>query len=233
MQGFSPKILAELPIGHGRGATLTQNRFGKVIDKIAGKTIIRSYQNLMDKREVKEEVDNLKQEASAEPNPSEGAEAPQAAAAEEQSEAVEKLKEELESAKDKYIRLYSEFDNFRKRTAREKLELIQSANEQLIKALLPVVDDFERAENAFPNKADKDLAGFFLIHSKFRKVLELYSVKVMDTSPGSDFNPDLHEAITQIQAPTPDMKGKVIDVVEKGYLLNDKVIRYAKVVVGN
>jgi molecular chaperone GrpE len=151
----------------------------------------------------------------------------------EEPDPAEKLKEELENAKDKYIRLYSEFENFRKRTAKEKLELIQSANEQLIKTLLPVADDFERAENAFPDKNDKDLAGFFLIHSKFKKVLEVYGVKSMDTTPGSDFNPDIHEAISQIQAPAPELKGKIVDVVEKGYLLNDKVIRYAKVVVGN
>ena len=151
----------------------------------------------------------------------------------EDPEVSDKLKEELERAKDKYIRLYSEFENFRKRTAKEKLELIQSANEQLIKTLLPVADDFERAENAFPDKNDKELAGFFLIHSKFRKVLELYGVKSMDTEQGSEFNADLHEAISQVQAPVPELKGKIVDVVEKGYLLNDKVIRYAKVVVGN
>lgn len=150
-----------------------------------------------------------------------------------QHEAVDKLKEELEAAKDKYIRLYSEFENFRKRTAKEKLEMIQSANEQLIKTLLPVADDFERAENAFPDKTDKDLAGFFLIHSKFKKVLELYGLKPMEVGQGSDFNADYHEAVSQLQAPTPELRGKIVDVVEKGYLLNDKVIRYAKVVVGN
>lgn len=148
-----------------------------------------------------------------------------------QEDPIEKLQEELDGAKDKYIRLYSEFENFRKRTAREKGELIQSANEQLIKTLLPVADDFERAENAFQEKNDKNLAGFFLIHSKFRKVLELYGVKPMDADQ-ADFNPDFHEAISQIEAPVPELKGKIIEVVEKGYLLNDKVIRYAKVVVG-
>lgn len=157
----------------------------------------------------------------------------EASAEEEKNQAIAKLTEELEGAKDKYIRLYSEFENFRKRTAKEKLELIQSANEQLIRALLPVADDFERAENSFPDKNDKDLAGFFLIHSKFRKVLDAYGVKVMDAAQGSDFNPDLHEAISQIQAPDADLKGKIVDVVEKGYVLNDKVIRHAKVVVGN
>lgn len=155
------------------------------------------------------------------------------ASAEEEKQALAKLSEELEGAKDKYIRLYSEFENFRRRTAKEKLELIQSANEQLIRALLPVADDFDRAENAFPDKNDKELAGFFLIHSKFRKVLEVYGVKVMEAAQGSDFNPDLHEAISQVPAPDADLKGKIVDVVEKGYVLNDKVIRHAKVVVGN
>jgi molecular chaperone GrpE len=151
---------------------------------------------------------------------------------EEEEDAAARLKEELEGAKDKYIRLYSEFENFRKRTAREKLEMIQGANEQLIKSLLPVADDFDRAENAFSDKHDPNLAGFFLIHSKFRKVLELYSVKLMDIGPGTEFNADFHEAISQVDAPTPELKGKIVDVVEKGYFLNDKVIRYAKVVVG-
>lgn len=187
---------------------------------------------MTDKREINDEVENVNDEAAA----AQSAPAPEtetkSAAGSEESEVVTKLKEELEGAKDKYIRLYSEFENFRKRTAREKLELIQSANEQLIKTLLPVADDFERAENSFPNKTDKDLAGFFLIHSKFKKALELYGVKPMDAQ-GVDFNPDLHEAITQVPAPKPELKGKIVDVVEKGYLLNDKVIRYAKVVVGN
>lgn len=150
----------------------------------------------------------------------------------ENEDPIAKLEEELENAKDKYIRLYSEFENFRKRTAREKLELIQSANEQLMIALLPVADDFERAENSFPDKTDKDLAGFFLIHSKFNKTLEVFGAKPMNISKGSAFDADLHEAISQVDAPEPDLKGKIIDVVEKGYFLNDKVIRYAKVVVG-
>ena len=144
-----------------------------------------------------------------------------------------KIQAELAEAKDKYLRLYSEFENFRRRTNKEKYEMIQSANEQLIKSLLPVADDFERAEKALTEKADKDAEGFTLIRNKFRKVLEQYGVKPMDLQRGGDFNPDLHEAITQVPAPEPSLKGKVVDVVEKGYLLNEKVIRYAKVVVGN
>ncbi|MBS1486469.1 MAG: nucleotide exchange factor GrpE [Bacteroidetes bacterium] len=144
-----------------------------------------------------------------------------------------KMQDELAEAKDKYVRLYAEFDNFRKRNAKEKLDLISSANEQLLKALLPVVDDFERAEKSWKEKNDKEWEGFILIQNKFKKVLEQYSVKAMDISPGSDFNLDLHEAVTQIPAPNDQLKGKIVDVLEKGYLLGEKVIRFAKVVVGN
>jgi molecular chaperone GrpE len=144
---------------------------------------------------------------------------------------LKKLQDELAEAKDKYLRLYAEFDNFRRRTAKEKIELIQSAGEQLLKALLPVADDFDRAEKAFAGKTDKEAEGFFLIQNKFKKILEQNGVKVMDTSSG-EFNPDIHDAITQIPAPDESKKGKIVDVVEKGYLLGDKVIRHAKVVVG-
>src|SRR3989337_2054532 len=143
---------------------------------------------------------------------------------------LEKLQGELAEQKDKFIRLYSEFENFRRRTAKEKLDLIQSAGEQLIKTLLPVIDDFDRAEKNFKDQDIKELEGFFLIHNKFRKILDQSGVKLMEVKPGSEFNADLHEAITQIPAPDETLKGKVVDVVEPGYLLNDKVIRFAKVV---
>lgn len=201
----------------------------------------------MDNRETKEEEKNMNETATPvdnagpeqEPGPEQktgsgqAQEEKEAAVAVEEQDVTAKLKEELESTKDKYIRLYSEFENFRRRTAKEKLELIQSANEQLVKDLLPVADDFERAENSLQAQPSSDAEGFRLIHAKFKKILELYSVKAMDTKQGSDFSADLHEAITQVAAPTPELKGKIVDVVEKGYLLNDKVIRYAKVVVGN
>lgn len=188
----------------------------------------------MSKTEIKEDLEKANKQAGTEnPQNDNQQEGESTASTIGEAEVVEKLKEELEAAKEKYIRLYSEFENFRKRTAKEKLELIQSANEQLIRTLLPVADDFERAENSFPDKNDKELAGFFLIHSKFRKALELYGARVMEVSQGADFNADLHEAISQVEAPVPELKGKIVDVVEKGYTLNDKVIRYAKVVVGN
>jgi molecular chaperone GrpE len=145
---------------------------------------------------------------------------------------LKKLQDELAEAKDKYLRLYSEFENFRRRTAREKIEMIQSANEQLVKSLLPIVDDFERAEKAFQAVESKELEGFLLIYNKFRKTLEQTGVKPMDIQAGADFDVDAHEAITQLPAADDSLKGKILEVVEKGYILNDKVIRYAKVVVG-
>jgi molecular chaperone GrpE len=144
---------------------------------------------------------------------------------------VKKLQDELAEAKDKYVRLFAEFVNHRRRTSKEKLDMIQGANEQLLKSMLAVVDDFERGEKSFKDKNDKEAEGFFLIHNKFRKILEQYGVKVMEAGKGSGFNPDLHEAITSLPAEA-ELKGKIVDVVEKGYLLNDKVIRFAKVVTG-
>jgi molecular chaperone GrpE len=151
----------------------------------------------------------------------------------EESAALAKVQDELAESKDKYIRLYAEFENHRRRTAKEKLEMIQGANEQLIKALLPVVDDFERAEKSIKELSEKEAgaSGILLIYQKLRKVLEQYGVKAMDVS--GEFNPDLHEAITQVPVPDEKKKGQIVDVVEKGYLINDKVIRFAKVVVGS
>lgn len=151
----------------------------------------------------------------------------------EKQDPIKKLQDELAEAKDKFVRMYAEFENHRRRTAKERLEMIQSANEQLIRTLLPVADDFERAEKSFKDKNDKESEGFFLIQNKFKKILEQNGVKAMEFTKQSDFNPDLHEAITQIPVTDEKLKGKVVDVVEKGYLLNDKVIRFAKVIVGN
>jgi len=146
---------------------------------------------------------------------------------------LKKLQDELADSKAKYLRLYAEFENFRKRTSKEKLEMMLTANEALLVSLLPVSDDFERAERSLRDKKDDHLEGFSLIHSKFKKVLEHYGVKAMEVKAGDDFNADFHEAINQRPAPDEKLKGKVIEVVENGYLLNDKVIRFAKVVVGS
>lgn len=144
---------------------------------------------------------------------------------------LKKLQDELAEAKDKYLRLYAEFENHRRRTAKEKIDLIQTGGGQILKALLPVADDFDRAEKSFKEKTSKEAEGFFLIQSKFKKILEQHGVKEMVMESG-EFNPDLHEAITQVPAPSESQKGKIVDVVEKGYLLTDRVIRHAKVVIG-
>jgi molecular chaperone GrpE len=146
---------------------------------------------------------------------------------------TQKLESEIAEAKDKYIRLYSEFDNFRRRTAKEKIETIMNATEGLMKELLPVMDDFERAQKSMETtediKAIKE--GIDLIFNKLQKTLQAKGLKAME-SKDQTFDVELHECITQFAAGD-DKKGLVIDEVEKGYYLNDKVIRYAKVVVGS
>jgi molecular chaperone GrpE len=141
--------------------------------------------------------------------------------------------EKIAELNDKFLRLYSEFDNYRKRTNKEKVDLISSANAGILKELIPVMDDFERAINNNENVDDVTLLkeGFHLIYNKFKATLENKGLKGME-SKGQDFDSELHEAIANIPAPSEDLKGKVIDDVEKGYFLHDKVIRYAKVVVG-
>ncbi len=141
--------------------------------------------------------------------------------------------EKYNELNDKFLRLYSEFDNYKKRTAKERIEFAKSAAQDVFVAILPVIDDFERAiksnETLEDINAIKD--GLKLIHHKFSTILNKKGLEPMETI-GKEFDADLHEAITNVPAPNEDMKGKVIDEVEKGYLLNGKVIRYAKVVVG-
>ena len=146
---------------------------------------------------------------------------------------IEKKTAELESAleeqKNKYLRLYAEFENYKKRAVREKIDLISSAAKDTLSALLPVVDDFDRA---IKNAPDGQLPeGIQLIYNKFVHILNQRGLKEME-STNQPFDPEFHEAITEIPAPSEDLKGKVIDTVEKGYFLNDKIIRHAKVVVG-
>ncbi|MEN8225639.1 MAG: nucleotide exchange factor GrpE [Bacteroidota bacterium] len=150
------------------------------------------------------------------------------------AEKLEELGRKLEEMNDKHLRLFSEFDNFRKRTQKEKLELYKTASEDVMLALLPVLDDFERALKAVEdNGADENhKEGIELIYNKFHNTLKQKGLESLD-SMGKEFDTDFHEAITKIPAPEPDMKGMVVDVIEKGYKLNDKVIRFAKVVVGS
>lgn len=149
------------------------------------------------------------------------------------NESIAKLEADLSESKDKYLRLYSEFENFRRRTSKEKMELISAANEQLMLALIPVADDIERSYSNQESFEDIQLLkdGVNLIFNKFSKILEQKGLNPLE-SKGENFNPDLHEAITQIPAPSEELKGKIIDEIEKGYYLNDKLIRVAKVVIG-
>ena len=134
--------------------------------------------------------------------------------------------------RDKYLRLYSEFENFRRRTTKERLEWMQNASKDLMVELLPIVDDIERALKAMQKSGDSAaVEGMELIFKKLYGTLEKKGLKPMNAQ-GEVFDPEIHEAVTQFDAPTEDMKGKVIDELEKGYFLNDKVIRFAKVVVG-
>ena len=146
---------------------------------------------------------------------------------------MEKLQEEAAEWKDKYLRLVAEFDNFRKRNARERLELTQTAGKDIMASLLDVVDDCERAQKQIETSDDVTAVreGVLLVFNKLRNTLQSKGLKQMN-SVGQEFNPDLHEAITEIPAPSKEAKGKVIDEVQKGYYLNDKIIRFAKVVVG-
>ncbi|HEY0670463.1 MAG TPA: nucleotide exchange factor GrpE [Sphingobacteriaceae bacterium] len=146
---------------------------------------------------------------------------------------IEKLKSELSEANDKYLRLYAEFDNFKRRTSKERVELLQTAGRDVIVDLLTVLDDFERAAKSMETATDIEAVkeGVQLVHSKLKNILVSKGLKEMNAT-GNPFDADLHEAITNVPAPSDDLKGKVIDEVEKGYSLNDKVIRFAKVVVG-
>ena len=148
----------------------------------------------------------------------------------EQPTAEELLAEE----KDRYVRLYAEFENYKKRTLKEKMEFAQYANTEMMIAMLSVLDDFERAiKEIAKNGNEADLKGIELIYQKFKNKLIEKGLKPLEVNAGDDFNVDFHEAITQIPAPTEELKGKIVDVIETGYQLHDRVIRFAKVVIGN
>jgi molecular chaperone GrpE len=140
------------------------------------------------------------------------------------------IEEKFAELNDKHLRLFAEFENFKKRTAKERMDLYKTAGESVLTALLPVLDDFERSIKANLKQEEE---GVVLIYNKLRSILETKGLKAMEDPIGQELNTDYHEAITNIPASSDDMKGKIIDVVEKGYFLNEKIIRYAKVVVAN
>lgn len=145
----------------------------------------------------------------------------------------ERLQEELKQEKDKFLRLFAEFENYKKRTSKERIDLFRSANREVMEAMLPILDDFDRAYAEISKTDEKDLLkGVELIRNKLKSTLQQKGLSVIEVAQGDNFNADNHEAVTQIPAPTEDLKGKIIDVIEKGYALGDKVIRFPKVVIG-
>lgn len=148
----------------------------------------------------------------------------------------ERLEEELAKEKDKFLRLFAEFENFKRRTAKERMELFKTANQEVLQAILPILDDFDRALIQI-SKSDTTedqvlLKGVELIHEKLKSTLVSKGLEQVEIKAGDIFNADFAEAITQIPAPSEDLKGKIVDVVEKGYKLGDKIIRFPKVVIG-
>ena len=145
----------------------------------------------------------------------------------------EKLQEELRNEKDKFLRLFAEFENYKRRTAKERIDLFKTANQEVLQAMLPVLDDFDRAWAQVSKSDDEALVtGVQLIHDKLISTLVFKCFEEVEVRAGDAFNADFAEAITQIPAPNDKLKGKIVDVIEKGYKLGDKIIRYKKVVIG-
>lgn len=160
--------------------------------------------------------------------------------ASEAEEAVQDKRSELEIAqddlaleKDKFLRLFAEFENYKRRTTKERIELFKTAGQEVIQAMLPVVDDFDRALKEYSNdKDDVHVKGMTLISNKLKEILKSKGLEEVDVNAGDTFDADEHEAITQIPAPSKKLKGKIVDIIEKGYKLGDKIIRFPKVVTG-
>lgn len=198
---------------------------------------INNEQEQVEEKEVTETTAQEQNETAEQDTKSEKAEASKkdkkAEAETEAEDKVEALEKDLQEIRDKHIRLQAEFDNYRKRTMREKMDLVKTGGENVIVNILPVIDDFERALMAFSEVDDKDplKEGILLIYSKFQDFLKQNGIAEINALE-KDFDTDLHEAVTKIPAPKDELKGKVVDVIQKGYLMNEKVIRFSKVVIG-
>lgn len=146
---------------------------------------------------------------------------------------IANLKEDLKNEKDKYLRLFAEFENFKKRTSRERIELFKTASKEVMSALIPIMDDYDRAKSQINNKnSNEEIKGLLLIFNKMSEILKSNGLSDIETSVGDTFDSEIHEAITQISVQENNQKGKVVDVIEKGYQLGEKIIRFPKVVVG-
>ena len=166
--------------------------------------------------------DQVEETTDAQPNP------------EEEKDELTLAQEAVVVEKDKFLRLFAEFENYKKRTSKERVELFKTAGQEVLQALLPVLDDFDRANVEIEKSEDEAVKqGVGLIHNKLKDILKSKGLEQVEVKAADAFDADLHEAITQIPAPSDDLKGKIVDVVEKGYKLGDKIIRYPKVVTGN
>ena len=188
------------------------------------KNIFKNTSNMTtDNTEIDQEIDDatLEQNASGEQNIIE------------ELPVEEQLTQDLAKEKDKYLRLFAEFENYKRRTTKERIELFKTANQEVLLAMLPVLDDFDRAMVEIAKSEDETMMkGVELIHEKLKNTLVAKGLEQVDVKAGDAFDADFAEAITQIPAPSPKMKGKVVDVLEKGYKLGDKIIRFPKVVIG-
>lgn len=188
--------------------------------------------NISEDESIKDQVEEILDEAIEEAENKESGKAEGASEGEETSE-KEQLKADLEKEKDKFLRLFAEFENYKRRTSKERVEMFKTASQDVIVSMLPVLDDFDRALNEINKAKDKELVkGVELISNKFRETLKSKGLEQMEVKEGDTFDAEIHEAITQIPAPKDKLKGKVVDVVEKGYKLGDRIIRYPKVVTG-
>ncbi|MCC8358426.1 nucleotide exchange factor GrpE [Salinimicrobium sediminilitoris] len=190
-----------------------------------------NYENNSEEESIKDQVEEILDDAIEEAESKENNEGD--TAQEGTTSEKEQLKADLEKEKDKFLRLFAEFENYKRRTSKERIEMFKTASQDVIVAMLPVLDDFDRAINEINKAKDKELLkGVELISNKFRETLRSKGLEQMTVKEGDTFDPEIHEAITQIPAPKDKLKGKVVDVVERGYKLGDRIIRYPKVVTG-
>jgi len=197
------------------------------------KNIFKNKSTMSTENTDKEILENENEMATqSEGNPTDEA-TPEVEAAEELT-VEQKLEEELAKEKDKFLRLFAEFENYKKRTSKERIDLFRTANQEVLQAMLPVLDDFDRAMTQISKSEDEVLLkGVELIHEKLKSTLVSKGLEEVEIKAGDAFDADFAEAITQIPAPSDDLKGKIVDVIEKGYKLGDKIIRFPKVVIGN
>ena len=192
----------------------------------------QNQENISNEESIKDQVEEILDEAIEEAESKDDSGSKDAVEGEPSNE-KEQLKADLEKEKDKFLRLFAEFENYKRRTSKERVEMFKTANQDVIMSMLPILDDFDRALNELKKAKDKELLkGVELISNKFRNTLKSKGLEEIEVKEGDTFDAEIHEAVTQIPAPKDKLKGKIVDVVETGYKLGDRIIRYPKVVTG-